>query len=37
MAINIQGLAKDLTVSIERAAFSLVFTDNTQGWLLENK
>jgi hypothetical protein len=34
---NIQGLAEDLTVSIERAAFSLVFTDNTQGWLLRNK
>jgi hypothetical protein len=34
---NIQGLAEDLTVSIERAAFTLVFSDNTQGWLLENK
>jgi len=34
---NIQGLAEDLTVSIERSAFSLVFTDNTQGWLLKNK
>jgi hypothetical protein len=34
---NIQGLAENLTVSIERAAFSLVFSDNTQGWLLENK
>ena len=34
---NIQGLAEDLTVSIERSAFSLVFTDNTQGWLLRNK
>jgi len=34
---NIQGLAEDLTVSIERAAFSLVYTDTTQGWLLRNK
>jgi len=34
---NIQGLAEDLTVSIERSGFSLVFTDNTQGWLLRNK
>jgi hypothetical protein len=32
---NIQGLAEDLTVNQERAAFTLVFTDNTQGWLLE--
>jgi len=34
---NIQGLAEDLTVSIERAAFSLIYTDTTQGWLLRNK
>jgi hypothetical protein len=34
---NIQGLAEDLTVSVERAGFTLVFSDNTQGWLLENK
>jgi len=34
---NIQGLAEDLTVSVERAGLTLVFTDNTQGWLLENK
>jgi hypothetical protein len=32
---NIQGLAEDLTVNQERAALTLVFTDNTQGWLLE--
>ena len=34
---NIQGAAADLTVSTERAAFTLVFSDNTQGWLLKNK
>ena len=34
---NIQGVAEDLTVSIERAGFTLVFSDNTQGWLLQNK
>ena len=34
---NIQGLAENLTVSIERAAFTLVYVDATQGWLLENK
>jgi len=33
----IQGLAEDLTVSVERAGLTLVFTDNTQGWLLQNK
>ena len=32
----IQGDASDLTVSIERAGFTLVFVDNTQGWLLQN-
>ena len=26
----------DLTVSTERAAFTLVFTDSTQGWLFKN-
>jgi hypothetical protein len=34
---NIQGVAEDLTVAVERAGFTLVFTDNTQGWLLQNK
>ena len=34
---NIQGLAENLTVSIERAGFTLVYVDATQGWLLENK
>jgi hypothetical protein len=34
---NIQGVAEDLTVSVERAGLTLVFVDNTQGWLLQNK
>jgi hypothetical protein len=34
---NIQGVAEDLTVTIERAGFTLVFSDDTQGWLLQNK
>jgi hypothetical protein len=34
---NIQGAAADLTVNVERAGFTLVFVDNTQGWLLQNK
>ena len=34
---NIQGSAADLTVSVERAGLTLIFTDNTQGWLLETK
>ena len=34
---NIQGVAEDLTVSVERAGLTLVFTDDTQGWLLQNK
>ena len=33
----IQGAAADLTVSTERAAFTLVYVDSTQGWLLKNK
>ena len=33
---NIQGLAEDLVVNQERAGLTLVFTDNTQGWLLQN-
>jgi hypothetical protein len=33
----IQGDASDLTVAVERAGFTLVFTDDTQGWLLQNK
>ena len=34
---NIQGVAEDLTVSVERAGLTLVYVDATQGWLLENK
>src|SRR6056300_787731 len=32
---NIQGSAADLTVSSERAAFTLVYYNATQGWLLK--
>jgi hypothetical protein len=34
---NIQGAAADLTVNVERAGFTLIFVDDTQGWLLQNK
>ena len=34
---KINGVAASLTVSVERAAFTLVFTDTTQGWLLKDK
>ena len=34
---KINGTAADLTVAVERAAFTLVFTDSTQGWLLKDK
>ena len=34
---KIQGVAEDLTVSVERAGLTLVYVDATQGWLLENK
>ena len=33
---KINGAASDLTVATERAANTLVFTDNTQGWLLKS-
>ena len=33
---KIFGSTDDLTVSTERAAFTLVFTDSTQGWLFKN-
>ena len=33
----IQGVAEDLTVATERAVFTLVFVDNTHGWLLKDK
>jgi len=29
------GVAEDLVVSTERAAFTLVYTDGTQGWLFK--
>jgi len=32
----IQGDATDLTVATERAGFTLVYVDATQGWLLQN-
>ena len=34
---KIVGSTDDLTVSVERAANTLVFTDGTQGWLLKSK
>jgi len=34
---KIQGSAADLTVSTERAGFTLVYVDSTQGWLLKDK
>ena len=34
---KINGSTADLTVSVERAANTLVYTDGTQGWLLKNK
>jgi hypothetical protein len=34
-AEKIQGAAASLTVSVERAANTLVYTDGTQGWLLK--
>jgi len=34
---NIQGEASDLTVATERAGFSLVYYNSTQGWLLKDK
>jgi hypothetical protein len=36
-AEKIQGTAASLTVSVERAANTLVYTDGTQGWLLKAK
>ena len=34
---KIQGASADLTVSTERAGFTLVYVDATQGWLLKDK
>ena len=36
-SLNIQCVAEDLTVSTERAGFTLVYVDATQGWLLKDK
>jgi len=36
-AEKIQGVAASLTISVERAANTLVYTDGTQGWLLKAK
>ena len=33
---KIHASTADLTVTVERAAFTLVYTDGTQGWLLTN-
>ena len=34
---KIQGASADMTVTTERAAFTLVYVDATHGWLLTNK
>lgn len=34
---NIQGSASDLTVATERAGFSLIYYNATQGWLMRDK
>ena len=34
---KIQGASENLTVATERAAFTLVYVDATQGWLLKEK
>ena len=34
---KIQGASSDLTVATERAAFTLVYVDATQGWLVKEK
>ena len=31
------GAAEDLTVAVERAGLTLVFVDDTNGWLLKDK
>ena len=33
---KIQGASSDLTVATERAGFTLVYTDSTQGWLVKD-
>jgi len=32
---KIQGLSENMTVSVERAGFTLVYVDSTQGWLIK--
>ena len=34
---NIEGAASDLTISVEGAGNTLVFVDDTKGWLIKNK
>lgn len=34
---NIQGLAEDLTVSVDRSAFTLVYSNASNGWVLKDK
>ena len=34
---KIQGDTSDMTVATERAGFALVFSGDTQGWLLQEK
>ena len=34
---KIQGASSDLTVATERAAFTLVYVESTQGWVLKEK
>ncbi len=34
---NIQGLAQDLVIATERAGFTLVYYNATQGWILKDK
>ena len=36
-SLKIMGSAADLTVAIERAAFTLVYSDSTYGWLFKDK
>jgi len=36
-SLKIMGSAADLTVAIERAAFTLVYSNSTHGWLLKDK
>ena len=36
-SLKIMGSAADITVAIERAAFTLVYSDSTYGWLLKDK